>query len=162
MTVTAPHLTLVGPAHAQAVLMDPQDRRGAVDATGYPAPTTNAHVRAWVRGRVRRGGRSLAGVRLPHSDLSGMEIPGADFPSADLFGASFKGAELTAANFADADLRNADFRGADLTAANFRGADLLGAIFDDETRTTGIDWDSATRWPTSFRPPAPLFGPSGR
>lgn len=161
MRTPVPHLTVVGPAHAQSVLADPQDARAAVDVTGYPVPTTNSHVRAYVRGRARFG-RSLLCVQLPHADLSGLDVPGADFSHADLYGASFEKAELTGANFADADLRLANFEGADLTGANLRGADLLGARLDADTQMSGIDWDAATRWPIGFKAPEALFATAGQ
>lgn len=156
MRTAVPHLTVVGPAHAQSLLPDPQDARAAVDITGYPVPTTNSHVRAYVRGRARSG-RSLLCIQLPHADLSALDIPAADFSHADLFGSSFEKAELTGANFADADLRLANFEGADLTGACFRGADLLGARFDADTQLSGIDWDASTRWPVGFKAPEALF-----
>lgn len=161
MRTAVPHLTVVGPAHAQVVLPEPQDSRAAVDVTGYPVPTTNAHVRAYVRGRARHG-RALLCMKLAHADLSELDIPGADFAHSDLYAASFERAELTGVNFADADLRLANFEGANLTGVNFRGADLLGARFDDDTQLAGIDWDAATRWPIDFTAPEALFATPGQ
>ncbi|WP_146839785.1 pentapeptide repeat-containing protein, partial [Cellulomonas hominis] len=155
MTTTAvPHLTVVGPAYAQSVLADPQDRRGAVDATNYPVATTNEQVRAWVRLRAHRR-QSLACVRLQYADLSGLNLSGAELTRADLFGASASGSRLTAADLTGAEMALMDLRGADLTAATLRGANLMGARIDETTVLDWIDWDRHTVWPAGLTPPAP-------
>jgi len=158
MPASAPHLTVVGSAHAQSTLRDPQFRLAAVDVTGYPVAATNGHVRTWVSQRARAG-KSLACVQLTFSDLSNLSLQGADLAHADLYGASLHGTRLMSVNFQNADLRLADLRGADMTGASLRGADLLGARIDATTDLSWVDWDEHTRWPEQFSPPQPVFGP---
>ncbi|NMM92129.1 hypothetical protein B2J88_49110 [Rhodococcus sp. SRB_17] len=80
----------------------------------------------------------LHGVDLERSYFNGMDLKDAVLVKADLFDVDLRGSNLDGAT-----LRGADLSGADLTEAS-----VEGTKFDE------ITYDSKTKWPTGFTPPA--------
>ena len=67
---------------------------------------------------------------------------------ASLSGANLRAANLIAANLSAANLREASLYGANLSGANLSGTNLYGADLREAT------WDTDTKWPEGFIPPA--------
>ncbi len=113
---------------------------------------------------------SLVGANLRGADLAGASLVGSDLSGCNFQLASLAGANLVGANLRGADLRGADLRGAQLiatpelldrqnmpdsifmemSAAQWEQLALGDALLD------GAKYDSATRWPLEFEPPASL------
>lgn len=95
---------------------------------------------------------NLTEADLSWADLEGAFLIGANLTRADLYranlSANLENASLIRANLTEADLTNAILAGADLSGADLTGASLDGADL------TGIIYDSSTRWPEGFVPPA--------
>jgi len=80
----------------------------------------------------------LHGVDLERSYFNGMDLKDAVLSKADLFDVDLSGSNLDGAT-----LRGADLSGADLTEASV-----------EKTNFEEITYDSATKWPSGFTPPA--------
>lgn len=130
------------------------------------------------------GVRRFAEFDLAGQNMVGLPLAGSDFAVADLAGANLSESDLSRANFARADLRGtnlaratlrgayfgperipdavnasgADLTGADLAGADLTGADLGHANLDraklDRAILANVYYDSDTKWPKDFTPPA--------
>lgn len=113
---------------------------------------------------------SLVGANLRGADLAGVSLVGSDLAGCNLQSASLAGANLVGANLRGADLRGADLRGAQLIATPelLDRQNMLDSIFMEmsaaqweklalgDALLDGAKYDSATRWPLDFDPPASL------
>jgi hypothetical protein len=113
---------------------------------------------------VLRGGSMItegAWSELENVDLRGAQLDGYDVPRT-----CFVGSNLAGASLVDADLRKASMSNTILLGANLAGADLSGADLSaadlEGTVVTGVVFDSETKWPPGFRPPAPAVQGRGR
>jgi pentapeptide repeat protein len=111
----------------------------------------------FVAGETLRGA-DLATAELTHADLRGANLHGADLHEACLCGvnltaANLSGAKMDGALLIGADLTHADLTGAALGGAVLSACDLTGATLDRRFVGTPF-YDTHTRWPRSFDPPA--------
>jgi hypothetical protein len=103
-------------------------------------------------------GADLATAELTHADLRGANLHGANLHDAflcgaDLAAANLSGARMDGAMLIGANLTYADLHGAALAGAVLSACDLTGATLDNRFVGTPF-YDTHTRWPRSFDPPA--------
>jgi uncharacterized protein YjbI with pentapeptide repeats len=100
--------------------------------------------------RLRREGRSLAGLDLSGLPLKEKDLRGADLRGADLSGADLSGADLEGARLVRAKLAGCSLAGANLSRADFSMVDLTEAILVGAT-THGWRIHSANLGGQDFR-----------
>jgi hypothetical protein len=118
---------------------------------GWPATTSDNEAKPTTGcGRVALLRADFRDTDLHRASLNGIDLRGARLQGANLFkarldGAYLYGANLNAARIDGAVLSDADLRGADMRVSSFADVDWDGALYD-----------SATCWPSGFKPIASM------
>jgi hypothetical protein len=139
--------------------------RGVTQWLAGPLTPTVVLITHQVTGQVlcRVAGNTLAGADLAMAGLTGADLLGADLRGANLRKALLCNANLAEANLAGARMDGAIVIGANLTHADLHGTDLSGTVLHScdltgarlDGRFVGSPlYDTNTRWPPTFDPPA--------